>query len=122
MGSTITRESRVSVVSKWSHAICLPCWVVREGDRNPVHLTDPTVVDCCFCGNRTGAGIYVRHDPQETLHCTHDLDVVETDLDRHLAGTHKIEMVNVDLTPEVIHKLCHSEKNDIHVPDHTHNE
>jgi hypothetical protein len=58
-------------MSRWTHAICAPCWNRQHPDR-PVETTTRIVEEyraeeaCCFCGERTSAGIYVRHDPEET--------------------------------------------------------
>jgi hypothetical protein len=53
--------------SRWTHAICVSCWKLRNGERDPVGLKDPEVETCCFCGKKTSSGVYVRFDPAETL-------------------------------------------------------
>jgi hypothetical protein len=60
----------------WTHAICVFCWEVRcitEGEpgRRPAVLVHPKRERCCFCGQGTQEGIYVRHDPGE-LTCRHE--------------------------------------------------
>lgn len=55
-------------MSRWTHAICDTCWSARNGGRAPVHLREPDLEICCFCGGPTKRGIYVRHDPAE-LRC-----------------------------------------------------
>ena len=57
---------------EWTHSICDECWHRRDPERVPVRLTEPIVELCCFCGELTVSGIYVRHDPQE-LDCQHSL-------------------------------------------------
>ena len=63
----------------WTHAICRLCWDLRclnEGrpGRQPTVLTQPENELCCFCGQQTKDGIYVRHDPQE-LACVHEKEL-----------------------------------------------
>jgi hypothetical protein len=56
-------------MSRWTHAICQPCWRERYGvTRNVVVVRDDEERSCCFCGAATAAGIYVRADPA-TLAC-----------------------------------------------------
>jgi hypothetical protein len=76
-------------VSRWTHAICAPCWNLQHPDRpvnpardlvrrltpsiyasKPIRIVERHRIDetCCFCGEVTSAGIYVRHDPYE-LRC-----------------------------------------------------
>jgi hypothetical protein len=46
--------------------MCAPCWNKRNPDRPVViRVPDSMRVDehCCFCGEVTSAGIYVRQDP-----------------------------------------------------------
>lgn len=52
----------------WTHRMCEKCWQEREGNRMPVHVKVDPVNMCCFCGQETDAGIYVRHDPK-TIQC-----------------------------------------------------
>lgn len=62
-------------MSTWNHIICSPCWTKRcaeEGtpDRKAVCIPDSPAQPCCFCGEDTTFGAFVRHDPK-TLSCTH---------------------------------------------------
>lgn len=56
--------------SKWTHSICQKCWNEKNPDREPVHLKEEFASQeaCCFCGESTSAGIYVRFDPLQ-LRC-----------------------------------------------------
>lgn len=64
-------------MAEWTHCMCGDCWLQRnfkwtdDGGvefRPPVTCkTDKTEI-CCFCGNKTVLGIFVRHDPA-TLTC-----------------------------------------------------
>ncbi len=49
----------------WTHPICWVCWVKMNPGRGPATLTNLGGGTCCFCGNETASGIYVRHDPKE---------------------------------------------------------
>lgn len=53
----------------WTHAQCWYCWEARNGTRTPHVLMRPEWENCCFCGNATKAGIYVRADPAALDHC-----------------------------------------------------
>ena len=50
-------------MSKWTHAICVECWDLREPGKQPVTVLDGSEEVCCFCGQPTRAGIYVRENP-----------------------------------------------------------
>ena len=63
----------------WNHRICGDCWLGdpekfhwdENGDchfRPPVQIKDIEPGVCCFCGNKTKLGIFVRADPK-TLNC-----------------------------------------------------
>jgi hypothetical protein len=56
----------------WTHAQCEDCWAKAHPEgRVPVRIRDTAhPEECCFCGNATTAGIFVRHDPRD-LSCTH---------------------------------------------------
>ncbi len=58
-------------MSRWTHVICRACWIERNPGRPPVVLTEEASEICCFCGNATTSGIYVREDPAKTPHCAH---------------------------------------------------
>ena len=51
-------------MSRWSHAICDNCWVEGNPVEYPVRLVQPVRERCCFCGDETESGIYVREDPK----------------------------------------------------------
>jgi hypothetical protein len=42
-----------------NHAFCEACWKKREGNREPFRVRDQKDV-CCWCGEITKAGIYLR--------------------------------------------------------------
>lgn len=68
-------------MSRWTHTICAPCWNKQHPSRPikatlsqgfataPFRIRERYRVDeaCCFCGELTSAGIYVREDPAITL-------------------------------------------------------
>ena len=48
----------------WNHAQCNACWFEVWGiSRDPVRLLKPEVETCCYCGQRTMSGIYIREKP-----------------------------------------------------------
>lgn len=49
---------------EWNHSICAECWNKQNPQRSPHALRNDPVKKCCFCGQDTSAGIYVRHDPR----------------------------------------------------------
>jgi hypothetical protein len=51
-------------MSKWTHAICVECWDKQQPGREPVTVLNGTEQTCCFCGQPTKAGIYIREDPK----------------------------------------------------------
>ncbi len=52
-------------MSKWTHNMCMDCWVRENGDRTPTRLIDADTEVCCFCGSETSDGIFVRAEPQD---------------------------------------------------------
>ena len=54
-------------LSNWTHAICPSCFAERRPGASPVVVVDKVGEPCCYCGALTGAGIYYRSDPGETL-------------------------------------------------------
>lgn len=54
-------------MSKWTHAICKKCWKLHHPDRNPACILDDKLMKCCYCGQMTDAGIYVRDEPAKCL-------------------------------------------------------
>ena len=54
----------------WRHAICPACWNQDHPDRPCDSLLgvlsgEPDL--CCFCGWKTWARIFIRHNPRELL-------------------------------------------------------
>lgn len=56
-------------MSDWTHACCNLCWLAREGERIPTRMRNPDEETCCFCGDLTESGIYVRENPAAVRHC-----------------------------------------------------
>lgn len=54
-------------MSAWTHSQCYPCWVERNGEKEPVTGPRDKVQKCCFCGRMHSSGIYVRGDPMDSL-------------------------------------------------------
>jgi hypothetical protein len=55
-------------MSRWTHSICVECWIARNPGRKPVRvITEEKPQPCCFCGDSHVSGIYVRHDPEELI-------------------------------------------------------
>lgn len=57
--------------SKWTHAQCSACWEHLHADREAVRVRNADTEICCWCGDTTSAGIYVRGDPAR-LYCNGD--------------------------------------------------
>jgi len=51
-------------MSNWTHAICPACWLVKNPNRAPVRVATGDEEICCFCGEPTDDGIYLREDPR----------------------------------------------------------
>ena len=50
-------------MSKWTHRICPECWNAQHPDK-PTSLGRGAGTDrCCYCGEDTAGGIFVRADP-----------------------------------------------------------
>jgi hypothetical protein len=49
----------------WTQASCEACWLERNPGRRPHLLKNPDWEKCCYCGDQTQAGIYVREDPNK---------------------------------------------------------
>lgn len=74
-------------MSLWNHQMCGECWIEREVKsdiaashrviRCPVLLLDVPAGVCCFCGQRTRIGLFIRHDPKE-LSCKHPCEHADT--------------------------------------------
>jgi hypothetical protein len=58
-------------MSKWTHPICVECYVAREPGRAPIRVQDAPEETCCFCGKPTTDGIYCRADPTGLV-CKHE--------------------------------------------------
>jgi hypothetical protein len=66
-------------ILKWTHRMCGDCWLAKNYSKTPegeVEVRLPLMTkeppgECCFCGNKTVLGIFVRHDPLK-LTCSHD--------------------------------------------------
>lgn len=56
-------------MANWTHCICQMCWTKLYGDRIAVTVKNAPFETCCFCGEETKAGIYVRYDPKELKYC-----------------------------------------------------
>lgn len=50
-----------------NHAICDRCWVRRNPDRVPCRVLYVGPEKCCFCGEMTASGIYLRAPLDETI-------------------------------------------------------
>ena len=52
--------------SRWEHSICESCWKARNPDRVPHRVIGDLLCRefCCFCGDYTNSGIYVRQSPE----------------------------------------------------------
>lgn len=62
-------------MSNWTHPICDPCWLEVQPGREPHRFVEAAreLEVCCFCGDDTSSGIYIRYDPARALLCTgHD--------------------------------------------------
>jgi len=68
-------------MSNWTHAICVDCWNERNPNRQAVDIIDELAEreTCCYCGNETTDGIYVRANPSEPKFCNHDKEVLSVD-------------------------------------------
>jgi hypothetical protein len=55
-----------------SMACCDLCWIERQGGREPVRLREPDAEECCYCGEQTLSGIYVRENTDDVPYPRHD--------------------------------------------------
>uniref|UniRef100_A0A6H1ZC26 Uncharacterized protein n=1 Tax=viral metagenome TaxID=1070528 RepID=A0A6H1ZC26_9ZZZZ len=53
----------------WTHAICEGCWIIKCMYKEPVKLINRVAETCCFCGDSTVSGIYIREDPAKVKYC-----------------------------------------------------
>lgn len=63
----------------WNQPICEMCWIERNSEweehpdgfdvlvsiRQPVTVKNSGIETCCYCGDPTVVGIYIRKDPDE---------------------------------------------------------
>lgn len=56
-------------MSRWNHLMCAACWNERR-DTKAVEGANDEGESCCWCGNATTSGIWVRNDP-EKMSCKH---------------------------------------------------
>lgn len=61
-------------MANWTQPCCEACWVERnlqqtdDGGwtmRIPVRVTEARLTECCYCGNVTFVGIFLRVDPTQ---------------------------------------------------------
>jgi hypothetical protein len=52
----------------WTQPICDDCWDERHPDRRSHRLVHTETEVCCFCGEQTVSGIYLRIDPATVPH------------------------------------------------------
>ncbi len=63
-------------MSTWNHRQCGDCWMKAHPYEEGAQVQVPHQIiglpsgTCCFCGNKSQLGIFVRHDPKK-LSCTH---------------------------------------------------
>jgi hypothetical protein len=49
----------------WTQPICEACWNERNPEREAVRVTvQEDAETCCYCGEHTSSGIFVRVDPK----------------------------------------------------------
>lgn len=57
-------------MSRWNHTICDDCWQKKHPGKAAGRVLVFKCETCCFCGNPTVSGIWIRHDPKdEKLAC-----------------------------------------------------
>lgn len=49
----------------WNQAVCDACWELHYRGGPAVRVKERDVEQCCWCGQRTESGIYVRDDPMQ---------------------------------------------------------
>lgn len=55
---------------RWTQPSCQQCYSNRYPGMSPSKFTEPEAETCCFCGQETHDGIYVRLDPYAVPHPT----------------------------------------------------
>lgn len=72
-------------MSDWAQPCCEKCWIEdnmtinEDGEislRYPMMLRDPEPETCCYCGDYTIIGVYIRADPDKVPYPTRE-DVVD---------------------------------------------
>ena len=58
----------------WTHSICPDCWNDKNPEREPIKFIEPEKETCCFCGEETTDGIYIRNNPADCKYCNHKED------------------------------------------------
>lgn len=55
----------------WTHSICATCWNKSNPNRQAVVVVPEFAAQetCCFCGQPTSGGIYMRCSVNEAPHC-----------------------------------------------------
>lgn len=66
-GQLAVNREEGEAVSSWTHAICDACWDQRNPYRDPYRIKEATEVMCCFCGNQTKSGIWIRKNPADMI-------------------------------------------------------
>lgn len=56
-------------MSQWTHSMCNLCWDKKNPTREPYVIKDRMLENCCFCGEPTRSGIYVRENPATLPNC-----------------------------------------------------
>ena len=54
---------------RWTQPVCQKCYVEIYSGK-PSKMTGPIEEQCCYCGEQTQDGIYVRLDPYSVPHPT----------------------------------------------------
>lgn len=79
---------------QWTHAICLTDYQEKFPGRTPHRMGPADLEKCCYCGEDTLDGIYVRDDPKKLHPLAKTYDVVRTGFHReHNGMVHIFEVV-----------------------------
>lgn len=54
----------------WTHPMCRACWDTKNPGREAVLVIGEAGDVCCWCGDETDAGIYIRADPAALATCS----------------------------------------------------
>lgn len=52
--------------SRWNHCMCDECWTYLRAPAVPYRVRGHLEQKCCYCGEMTKSGIYVRGNPETT--------------------------------------------------------